>query len=158
MTIHPPLPHKNYWDFILPTKIISFIYNYLEIKLYLINSQTLEIISQVESFLWLDKQGIPEKGRRIQRPKCHDSIKHYKYEDNSPKNHKQNNIHQNSFQKFGTIRFFSIITYTSSCALNYKSATDGDSDNILYFEYILCCWWIPFYYSHMYNLFHEPLE
>ena len=28
------------------------------------------MISQVESFLCPDKQGTPEEGRRIQRPKC----------------------------------------------------------------------------------------
>ena len=41
------------------------------------------MISQVASFPWPDKQGIPEEGRRIQRPKCCE--KSNKDEDNSPK-------------------------------------------------------------------------
>ena len=52
--------------------------------------QTLKMISQVESFLCPDKQGTPEKGRRIQRPKRWVTTKNYKDEDNSPKNHTQN--------------------------------------------------------------------
>ena len=49
----------------------------------LINIQTLKMISLVESFLYPDKEGIPEEGRRIQRPKpCE---KNNKDEDNSPK-------------------------------------------------------------------------
>ena len=32
-------------------------------------NQTLEMISQIESFLYPDKQGTPEEGRRIQRLK-----------------------------------------------------------------------------------------
>ncbi len=41
------------------------------------------MISQVESFLCQDKQGAPEEGRRIRRPKhCE---KNNKDEDNSPK-------------------------------------------------------------------------
>ena len=47
-----------------------------------IASQTLKVISQVESFLCPDKQGTSEKGRMIQRPKrCE---KNNKDEDNSP--------------------------------------------------------------------------
>ena len=37
--------------------------------LCLINSQTLRMVSQVESFLCPDKQGTPEEGWNIQRPK-----------------------------------------------------------------------------------------
>ena len=48
-----------------------------------INSQTLKMISQVESFLCPDKQRTPEEGRRILQPKhCE---KNNKDEDNSPK-------------------------------------------------------------------------
>ena len=50
----------------------------------LINSQTLKMISQVESFLCPDKQGAPEEGRRIQWLKCCKK-KNNKDEDNSPK-------------------------------------------------------------------------
>ena len=47
------------------------------------NSQTLKMISQVETFLCLDKQETPEEGWRIQQPKhCE---KNNKDEDNSPK-------------------------------------------------------------------------
>ena len=49
------------------------------------------MISQIESFLYSDKQGTPEKGQRIQRPKHCVSIYHNKDEDNIPKNHDQNN-------------------------------------------------------------------
>ena len=35
-----------------------------------INSQTLKMISEVESFLYSDKKGMPEKGQRIQKLKC----------------------------------------------------------------------------------------
>ena len=51
----------------------------------LINSRTLKIISLVVSFLCPCKQGTPEEGRGIQRPKRWVSINNYKYEDNSPK-------------------------------------------------------------------------
>ena len=44
------------------------------------------MISPVESFLWPDKQGTPEEGRRIQRPK--NCEKNNKDEDNSPKTDK----------------------------------------------------------------------
>ena len=56
----------------------------------LINSQTLKMISQVESFLCPDKQGTPEAGRRIQQPKCCISAYHDKDEEKSLKNHNQN--------------------------------------------------------------------
>ena len=55
----------------------------------LINSQTLKMISLVESFLCPNKQGTPEEGHRIQRPK-HISTYHNKDEDNRLKNHNQN--------------------------------------------------------------------
>ena len=48
-----------------------------------------KMISQVESFRCLYKQGTPEEDRRIQRPKRCVSINRNKDEDNSPKNHKQ---------------------------------------------------------------------
>ena len=47
------------------------------------NSQTLKMISNIESFLCPDKQETPEEGQRIQWPKrCEKNIKD---EDNSPK-------------------------------------------------------------------------
>ncbi len=48
----------------------------------LINSQTLKMISQVESFLCPDKQETPEQGRRIQRLKRCASTNGNKDEDN----------------------------------------------------------------------------
>ena len=61
----------------------------------MINSQTLKIISQVESFLCPDKQGTPDEGRRIQR--C--EKKPNNDEDNSTKTLADKN-HQASSQKF----------------------------------------------------------
>ena len=49
----------------------------------LIISQTLEMISLVESFLCSDKQGTPEEGKRIQQLKYYVSAYHNKDEDNS---------------------------------------------------------------------------
>ena len=73
------------------------------------NSQTLKMISQVESFLCPDKQGTPEKGQRIQRLNVV-STYHNKDEDYSLKNHKQNNTSPASSQKFKhTIVFMSTI-------------------------------------------------
>ena len=69
----------------------------------LINSQTLKMISQVESFLCQNKQGIAEKGRRIQLSKSV-STNNNKAEDNNPKNHTQNITHQTSSQKFRQIK------------------------------------------------------
>ena len=54
------------------------------------NSQTLKMISQVESFLYPDKQGSPEDEWRIQQPKCFAIINNNKVENNSPENHTQN--------------------------------------------------------------------
>ena len=68
----------------------------------LINSQTLKMISQVESFLCPYKQGMSEEGQRIQWLKCV-STNNNKDEDNSSKNHSQNNAHQASFEKFKQI-------------------------------------------------------
>ena len=45
------------------------------------------MVSQVESFLCPDKQGTPEEGRRMQRPKPWVTTNNNKDEDNSPKNH-----------------------------------------------------------------------
>ena len=44
-------------------------------KSFFLNSQTLKIISQFESFLYPDKQGTPEEGRRIHRPKRYEKKK-----------------------------------------------------------------------------------
>ena len=64
----------------------------------LIYSQNLKIISPVESFLCPDKQGTPEEGTKIQRPKfC--KRKNNKDEDNSPKTLTDKN-HYASSQKF----------------------------------------------------------
>ena len=54
------------------------------------------MISQVESLLCSDKQGTPEEGQRIKRPKRRVLTYYNKDEDNSPKNHNQNNTHQTS--------------------------------------------------------------
>ena len=56
----------------------------------LINSQTLKRISQVASFLWPDKQATPEESRRTQWPKRYITTNNSKDEDNSSKNHTQN--------------------------------------------------------------------
>ena len=50
------------------------------------NSWTLKMISQIKSFPYPDKQGTPEKGRRMQRLKRCVTININKDEDNSPKN------------------------------------------------------------------------
>ena len=50
------------------------------------------MISQVESFLYLDKQGIPEEGQKIKQSNHCALIHHNKDEDNSLKNHNENNI------------------------------------------------------------------
>ena len=53
------------------------------------------MISQVESFLYPDKQGTPEEGRRIQRPKrCENNNED---EDNSPKALTDKNLFCNLF-------------------------------------------------------------
>ena len=57
----------------------------------LFNSQTLKRISQVESFLYSDKEETPEEGWRIQRLK-HVLTYHNKDDDNSPKNYNQNDF------------------------------------------------------------------
>ena len=54
---------------------------FLSVRVF--NSQTLKIISKVESFLGPNKQGTPAEGRRIQQPKLCE--KNNKVEDNSPK-------------------------------------------------------------------------
>ena len=56
----------------------------------------IEMISQVESFLCPDKQGIPEESQRIQWLKPCVSTNNKKNEDNSPKNHNENNALLNS--------------------------------------------------------------
>ena len=61
--------------------------------LCLINSQTLKMISQIESFLCSDKQGTPEEGRRMEWPKCCVTTNNNKDEDNNLKNHAQNIKH-----------------------------------------------------------------
>ena len=57
---------------------------------YLTNSQTLKMIFQVESFLYSYTPGTPEEGRRIQRSKRFVLTYLSKDEDNSLKNHNQN--------------------------------------------------------------------
>ena len=47
------------------------------------------MLSQVELFLYSDKQGRLEEGRKIQRPKRNILIDHNKDDDNSLKNHNQ---------------------------------------------------------------------
>ena len=66
------------------------------------------MISQVESFLCPDKQWTPKEGWRIQCPK-HVSTYQNKDEDNSPKNHNQNNSRQASSQKFKQITWEKLI-------------------------------------------------
>ena len=60
----------------------------------LIKSQTLKMISQVESFLCPDKPGTPGEGRWIHRPKRFASTNNNKDVANSPNNHPQNIAHQ----------------------------------------------------------------
>ena len=67
-----------------------------------------EIISQLESCPCPDKQGTPEEGRRIQRPKRWITTNNNKDEGNSPKNNAQNIAHQASSQKFRQIILFDI--------------------------------------------------
>ena len=49
------------------------------------------MISQVESLMYTDKQGAPEEARRIYQPK-HDVATNNDKDENSLKNHKQNNV------------------------------------------------------------------
>ena len=79
--------------------MISFIY-YCCFMLCMINSKPLKKISQTESFLSPDKQGTPEEGQRIQWPKCWVLTNTNWDEDNSLKNHHQNNTHQALSQNF----------------------------------------------------------
>ena len=68
--------------------------------------QTLKKISLVESFLCPDKQGTPEKGRRIQQPKhCE---KNNKDENNSPKTLTDRNtyLHHPGMNKFASFFLF----------------------------------------------------
>ena len=60
----------------------------------------LKMISQVKSFLYKDKQRTPKEGRVIQQAKRYVLTSHDKDEDNSPKNHNQNNTYQASSPKF----------------------------------------------------------
>ena len=53
----------------------------------LFDQQILKTISQVEPFLYQDKQRTPEEGWRIQWPKRYVTTNNNKNEDNSPKNH-----------------------------------------------------------------------
>ena len=53
-------------------------------------SQTLKMISLVESFLCPEKKRTSEDGWRIQRPKCCVTTNNNKDEDKSLKNHTQN--------------------------------------------------------------------
>ena len=62
-----------------------------------------KIISQVESFLCPYKKETLEEGWRIQQPKHCVSTNNNKDEDNSLKNHNQNNAPQASSQKFRQI-------------------------------------------------------
>ena len=64
----------------------------------LINSQTLKLISKVESFLCPDKYWTLEEGRRIQQPKRFVSTNNYIDEDNNPKNHNLSNTNQATSQ------------------------------------------------------------
>ena len=58
------------------------------------------MISQVESFLYPNKQRTPEEGQRIQQQKHRVTTNNNEDEDNSPKNNTQNIAHQASSQKF----------------------------------------------------------
>ena len=80
--------YLNSFKHIFPIKKQNLTVN--QTRLCLINSQTLKMISQVESFLCPDKQGTPEEGRRIQQPKHCVTTNDNKDEENSPKNHTQN--------------------------------------------------------------------
>ena len=72
------------------------------------DSQTLKMISQVESFLCQYKQGTPEEGPRIQRLKRCVTSNNNKDEDKCPKNHTQNIAHQTSSKRFRQIKNFFI--------------------------------------------------
>ena len=74
----------------------------------LINSQTLKMISQVESFPSPDKQGTHEEGWRIQQPKHCVSIYCNKDEDKSLKNHNQNNQNSWSYKNTKEIESFTL--------------------------------------------------
>ena len=66
------------------------------------------MISQDESFLCPDKQGTPEEGQRIQRPKRCENKNNNKDEDNSPKTLTDKN-HKASSQKFRQLKKLIII-------------------------------------------------
>ena len=74
------------------------------------------LISLVELFLYLDKQGTPEVGRWIQRPKRCVLTYHYKDEDNSPKNHNQNNIYRST-----PVHIYLILYTFILCIFSYLS-------------------------------------
>ena len=88
-----PSLSKNSSDSILVVifRTVVRIFVHTSLTPCLINSQTLNTISQVESFLCPDEQGTSEEGRRIQRQKRSISIHLNKDKDKSPKNHNQNN-------------------------------------------------------------------
>ena len=67
-----------------------------------------KMISQVESFLYPDKQGGPEEGQKIQCPKCCVSTNNNKDEEQQPEK-SQNIAHQASSKKFRYIAIFKII-------------------------------------------------
>ena len=70
---------------------MSLVYLTVKVLKCSFDSQTFKIISQVELFLCPEKQGTPEDGRMLQRPKRCVSTYHNKDEDNGPKNYNQNN-------------------------------------------------------------------
>ena len=72
----------------------------------LINCQTLKMIYHVESFPYPDKQETSEEGQWIQKLKRCVSTNNNKDVDNSPKNHTQNIVHQESYLKYFLLMLF----------------------------------------------------
>ena len=102
-----------------------------------INGQTLKMISQVESFLYPEKQGTPEEGWRIQQPKrCE---KNNKDEDNCLETLTDKN-HQASSQKFWHIMSLYKNIKTMICSSDFFDIVAGilQEDKLAPYLLILC--------------------
>ena len=96
------------------------------------------MISQFESFLCPDKEGIPDEGRKISPPnRCvSTNNKKKKNEDNSPKNHNQNNFNKplqllNNMKKFASIAQSSLYILVwfgfFKCHINHRKLFDTNA-------------------------------
>ena len=121
------------------------------------------MISQVESFLCPYKQ---DEGWSIQRSKRCVLTNNNKDEDNSPKNHNQNNIHQPSSQKFRQIILtidmvqheWNIIIWTKTLKYHFQIHLLTDSYIYIYiYIYVCVCVCVCVYthtHKHIYIYIH----